>query len=54
MRVRLPLYGKILAWFFLNLVAVAAVAVILFNVQFNFKKQILILPKLLKIGLTTF
>ena len=36
MRVRLPLYGKILAWFFLNLVAVAAVAVILFNVQFNF------------------
>ena len=36
MRVRLPLYGKILAWFFLNLVAVAAVALVLFNVQFNF------------------
>ena len=36
MRVRLPLYGKILAWFFLNLVAVASVAVILFHVQFNF------------------
>ena len=36
MRVRLPLYGKILAWFFLNLVAVAAVALVLFHVQFNF------------------
>jgi two-component system sensor histidine kinase CpxA len=36
MRVRLPLYGKILLWFFLNLVAVAAVVLILFNVQFNF------------------
>ena len=36
MRVRLPLYGKILAWVFLNLVAVAAVALVLFHVQFNF------------------
>ncbi len=36
MRLRLPLYGKILAWFFLNLVAVAAVFVILFNAQFRF------------------
>ena len=36
MRVRLPLYGKILAWFFLNLVAVATVAVVLFHAQFNF------------------
>ena len=33
---RLPLYGKILLWFFLNLAAVAAVFVVLFNVQFNF------------------
>ena len=36
MRVRLPLYGKILLWFFLNLAAVAAVFVVLFNAQFNF------------------
>src|SRR6185436_552378 len=36
MRVRLPLYGKIFAWFFLNLVAVAAVVLVLFNIQFNF------------------
>ena len=36
MRVRLPLYGKILGWFFLNLVVVAALFVVLFNVQFNF------------------
>ncbi len=36
MRVRLPLYGKILAWFFLNLVVVAAVFVVLFNAQFRF------------------
>ncbi len=36
MRVRLPLYGKILGWFFLNLVVVASVFVVLFNVQFRF------------------
>ena len=36
MRVRLPLYAKILLWFFLNLAAVAAVFVVLFDVQFNF------------------
>ena len=36
MRVRLPLYGKILGWFFLNLVVVAAVFVALFNAQFHF------------------
>ena len=36
MRVRLPLYGKILAWFFLNLVVVASVFVVLFNAQFRF------------------
>ena len=35
-RVRLPLYGKILLWFFLNLVIVAAVFALLFNAQFNF------------------
>ena len=35
-RVRLPLYGKILVWFFLNLVIVAAVFALLFNAQFNF------------------
>lgn len=35
-RVHFPLYGKILAWFFLNLVIVAAVCVLLFNAQFNF------------------
>lgn len=35
-RVRLPLYGKILVWFFLNLVIVAAVVALLFNAQFNF------------------
>lgn len=36
MRIRLPLYGKILAWFFLNLAAVAAVFAILFDAQFHF------------------
>ena len=36
MSLRLPLYGKILAWFFLNLVAVVAVLVALFNAQFHF------------------
>jgi two-component system sensor histidine kinase CpxA len=36
MRIRLPLYAKILLWFFLNLAAMAAVVVVLFNVQFNF------------------
>src|ERR1051325_8674281 len=36
MRVRLPLYGKILAWFFVNLVVVAGVFVVLFNAQFHF------------------
>ena len=35
-RVRLPLYGKILVWFFLNLVIVAAVFALLFQAQFNF------------------
>ncbi len=35
-RVRLPLYGKILVWFFLNLVIVAATFALLFNAQFNF------------------
>ncbi len=35
-RVRLPLYGKILAWFFLNLVVVAAVFAFLFDAQFHF------------------
>jgi two-component system sensor histidine kinase CpxA len=33
---RLPLYGKILAWFFLNLVVVAAVFAFLFDAQFHF------------------
>ena len=36
MSLRLPLYGKILAWFFLNLVAVVAVLLALFNAQFHF------------------
>jgi two-component system sensor histidine kinase CpxA len=36
MRVPLPLYGKILGWFFLNLVVVAAVSVLLFHAQFRF------------------
>lgn len=36
MRIRLPLYGKILGWFFLNLVVVAAVCVLLFDAQFHF------------------
>lgn len=36
MHIRLPLYAKILLWFFLNLAAVAAVIVLLFDVQFNF------------------
>jgi two-component system sensor histidine kinase CpxA len=36
MRIQLPLYGKILAWFFLNLVAVVAVLLALFNAQFHF------------------
>src|SRR6478672_9796483 len=35
MRVRFPLYGKISIWFFLNLIALAAVFVLLFNAQFN-------------------
>ncbi len=33
---RLPLYGKILAWFFLNLLVVAAVFAFLFDAQFHF------------------
>jgi two-component system sensor histidine kinase CpxA len=33
---RLPLYGKILAWFFLNLVVVAGVVALLFDAQFHF------------------
>ena len=36
MRARLPLYGKILVWFFLNLVLLAAVFVLLFHAQFSF------------------
>jgi two-component system sensor histidine kinase CpxA len=36
MHIRLPLYGKILLWFFLNLVAVVAVLIALFIVQFHF------------------
>jgi two-component system sensor histidine kinase CpxA len=36
MRVRLPLYTKILGWFFLNLVIVAAAVAALFNAQFHF------------------
>lgn len=36
MNIRLPLYGKILAWFFLNLVVVAAVFAFLFDAQFHF------------------
>jgi two-component system sensor histidine kinase CpxA len=36
MRVRLPLYGKILAWFFLNLVIVGTVFAFLFDAQFHF------------------
>lgn len=36
MTIRLPLYGKILAWFFLNLVVVAAVFAFLFDAQFHF------------------
>jgi two-component system sensor histidine kinase CpxA len=36
MTIRLPLYGKILAWFFLNLVVVAGVFAILFDAQFHF------------------
>jgi two-component system sensor histidine kinase CpxA len=36
MRVSFPLYGKILGWFFLNLVAVAVVVVLLFDAQFHF------------------
>jgi two-component system sensor histidine kinase CpxA len=35
-RVTFPLYSKILGWFFLNLLAVAAVAVALFDAQFHF------------------
>lgn len=36
MRIRLPLYGKILGWFFLNLVVVATVFAVLFDAQFHF------------------
>ncbi len=36
MTIRLPLYGKILVWFFLNLVVVAAVFALLFDAQFHF------------------
>jgi len=36
MRVRLPLYAKILLWFFLNVVLLAAVFAFLFNAQFSF------------------
>ncbi len=36
MRIRLPLYVKILLWFFLNVVLLAAVIGLLFNAQFSF------------------
>jgi two-component system, OmpR family, sensor histidine kinase CpxA len=36
MRPRLPLYAKILLWFFLNLALLAAVSVVIFNAQFHF------------------
>ena len=36
MRVRFPLYAKILGWFFLNLVVVASVFALLFDAQFHF------------------
>ena len=36
MRVRMPLYAKILGWFFLNLVVVASVVFFLFDAQFHF------------------
>lgn len=36
MRARLPLSSKILFWFFLNFVLLAAVVVVLFNAQFHF------------------
>src|SRR4051794_8575327 len=36
MRLRLPLYGKILTWFFLNLLIVMAVIATLFTLQFHF------------------
>jgi two-component system, OmpR family, sensor histidine kinase CpxA len=35
MRARVPLYAKILGWFFLNLVLLVAVFVLLFNAQFS-------------------
>ena len=37
MRVRLPLYAKISLWFLLNVLAVGAVFVVLFNAQFDLK-----------------
>jgi two-component system sensor histidine kinase CpxA len=37
MRARLPLYAKILFWFFLNMALLAAVSVVLFNAQFHFE-----------------
>ena len=36
MRVPLPLYAKILGWFFLNLVVLGVVVVLLFDAQFHF------------------
>lgn len=36
MKIRLPLYGKVLAWFFLNLAAVVAVFALIFDAQFHF------------------
>src|ERR1700734_3277862 len=36
MRPRLPLYAKILLWFFLNLALLATVFILLFNAQFRF------------------
>lgn len=36
MRAAFPLYAKILGWFFLNLLAVAAVVALLFDAQFHF------------------
>ena len=37
MRVRLPLYAKISLWFLLNVLAVGAVFVVLFNAQFDLR-----------------
>ncbi len=38
-RVRLPLYAKILGWFFLNIVVLATVVFLLFDAQFHFNLE---------------